>query len=120
MTRVNTMRSALAGRRVLRMLVLATPLLLFACAAARQVVIRPGGGVVAVAARTAANMAKAGEIMAGHCPGGYEVTREEEVPVGSRYEEETTHERDRKDRVTSTTEVRVRTKYEWRIHYTCR
>lgn len=90
------------------------------CAAARQVVILPDGGVVAVTGRTEANLARAGELMAAHCPSGFDITREEEVPVGSRYEEETTHDRDRKDRVTSKTEVRVRTKYEWHIHYTCR
>jgi hypothetical protein len=50
----------------------------------------------------------------------YEITREEEVPVGQRIREETTTDFDRRDRVTSTTEYRVRTRYEWRIHYTCR
>jgi hypothetical protein len=65
-------------------------------------------------------MEKALELIRDHCPSGHEITRQEEVPVGSSYEEETTHERDRKDRVTSKTEVRVRTKYEWRIHYSCR
>ena len=93
---------------------------LSACASARQVVILPAGGVIAVGGRSEANMQKALELIRGHCPAGHEITRQEEVPVGSRYEEETTHERDRKDRITSKTEVRVRTKYEWRIHYTCR
>jgi hypothetical protein len=121
MTKVKRLRGASGLPRILRLAGIAiSAAALAACASARQVVILPDGGVVAVAGRTAANMAKAGEIMAGRCPGGYEITREEEVPVGGRYEEETTHERDRKDRVTSKTEVRMRTKYEWRIHYTCR
>lgn len=91
-----------------------------ACVTARQVVILPDGGVIAVAGRADADMEKAVALIREHCPSGYEITRQEEVPVGSSYEEETTHERDRKDRVTSKTEVRVRTRYEWRIHYECR
>jgi len=90
------------------------------CGSARQVVILPDGGAVAVPSRTDRHMQKALELIRAQCPGGYEVIREEEVPVGSRFEEETTIERDLRDRVTATTEYNVRTRYEWRIHYRCR
>lgn len=112
--------SAARGRWLFPAVAVAAAVLATACVSARQVVILPDGGVIAVAGRTDADMQKAVELIRGHCPSGYEITRQEEVPVGSSYEEETTHERDRKDRVTSKTEVRVRTRYEWRIHYDCR
>jgi hypothetical protein len=94
---------------------------LFGCGgSARQIVVLPGGGVVAVSSNSASGREKALALIAGHCRAGYEITREEEVPVGQRIREETTTDFDRRDRVTSTTEYRVRTRYEWRIHYTCR
>lgn len=75
---------------------------------------------MAVSSNSVSGREKALALIAGHCRAGYEITREEEVPVGQRIREETTTDFDRRDRVTSTTEYRVRTRYEWRIHYTCR
>jgi len=88
--------------------------------AARQILVLPEGGVVAASSNSEGSRGKAIELIQGHCPGGYEIVREEEVPVGQRVREETRTDADRKDRVTSTTEYRMRTRYEWRIHYTCR
>jgi hypothetical protein len=94
---------------------------LFGCGgSARQIVVLPGGGVVAASSNSVSNREKALALIARHCGTGYEITLEEEVPVGQRVREETTTDFDRRDRVTSTTEYRVRTRYEWRIHYTCR
>jgi hypothetical protein len=87
---------------------------------ARQVLVHPEGGAVAISSNTAQGRAKAMELIARHCPGGFDITREEEVPVGQRISEETTTELDRRDRITSTTEYRVRTRHEWRIYYRCR
>lgn len=95
-------------------------LLAAGCASARQVVVFPDGGVVAVSSPSEQNRNKALELIDGHCRGGYDITMEEEVPVGTRVREETTTDLDRKDRVTSTTDYSVRTRYEWRIHYRCR
>lgn len=88
--------------------------------AARQILVLPDGGVIAVSSNTEASRAKALDLMASHCPAGFDVTREEEVPVGERVREETRTEIDRRDRITSTTDYRVRTRYEWRMEYTCR
>jgi hypothetical protein len=91
-----------------------------ACGGARPVLVEPGGGIVALSGSSGKSRAGALEIMSEHCPAGYEIVREEEVPVGSRVREETTADLDRKDRITSTTEYTVRTRYEWWIHYRCR
>lgn len=97
---------------------------LFLCSscggAARQILVLPDSGVIAVSSNTQASRAKALELMAGHCPAGFDITREEEVPVGERVREETRTDIDRRDRITSTTDYRVRTRYEWRMEYTCR
>lgn len=90
------------------------------CGGARPVLVEPDGGIVALSGNTGKSRTGALEIMSEHCPGGYEIIREEEVPVGSRVREETTADLDRKDRITSTTEYTVRTRYEWWIHYRCR
>lgn len=108
------------GPQVPTAVLLALALLIGGCASARQVVLFPDGGVVAVSSPSEQNRRKALEIIGGHCRGGYDITMEEEVPVGTRVREETTADLDRKDRVTSTTEYSVRTRYEWRIHYRCR
>jgi hypothetical protein len=83
-------------------------------------VLFPDGGIVAVSSPSEQSRRKALEIIGAQCRGGYDITMEEEVPVGTRVREETTADFDRKDRVTSTTEYSVRTRYEWRIHYRCR
>lgn len=88
--------------------------------AARQILVLPDSGVIAVSSNTEASRTKALELMARHCPAGFDVTREEEVPVGERVREETRTDIDRRDRITSTTDYRVRTRYEWRMEYTCR
>ena len=89
-------------------------------AARRQILVLPEGGVIAVSSNSEASRGKALELMHGHCPAGFDISREEEVPVGERVREETRTELDRRDRITSTTEYRVRTRYEWRMEYTCR
>jgi hypothetical protein len=94
-------------------------LLTTACGSARQVLVEPGGGVVALTANSNSLRKEALGIIAGQCRGGYEITLEEEVPVGSRVREETVTDLDRRDRITSTTSYYARTKYEWRIHYRC-
>jgi len=102
-------------------LILGAALLLAAsaCGSVRQVLVEPGGGVVALTANSDSLRKEALQIIAGHCRGGYEITLEEEVPVGSRVREETITDLDRRDRITSTTSYYSRTKYEWRIHYRC-
>jgi hypothetical protein len=94
--------------------------LCWSCGDARQILVLPESGVIAVSSNTEASRGKALELMRGHCPAGFDITREEEVAVGERVREETRTDLDRRDRVTSTTEYRVRTRYEWRIEYTCR
>jgi len=111
-------KGSVAARGIMAIGMLA---LLFGCGgSARQIVVLPGGGVVAVSSNSNSNREKALALIGGHCRAGYEITLEEEVPVGQRVREETTTDFDRKDRVTSTTQYRVRTRFEWRIHYTCR
>jgi hypothetical protein len=94
-------------------------LVLSSCGSARQVLVEPGGGVVALTSNSESLRKEALEIIGGHCRGGYEITLEEEVPVGSRMREETVTDLDRRDRITSRTSYYSRTKYEWRIHYRC-
>ncbi len=108
------------GSRIPTAVLLAMVLAVGGCASARQVVLFPDGGVIALSSPSGQNRQKALEMIGGHCRGGYDITMEEEVPVGTRVREETTADLDRKDRVTSTTEYSVRTRYEWRIHYRCR
>ena len=108
-----------AAAKAILLLLLTAPVAA-GCASARQVMIRPDGGAVAVPSRTEGNMTKARELMGAHCRGPCEITLEEEVPVGSRAREETSTERDSRGRVTSTSELSFKTKYEWRIHYLCR
>lgn len=88
--------------------------------AARQILVLPDGGVIAISSNTETGRAKALELMGRHCPAGFDISREEEVPVGERVREETKTDIDRRDRITSTTEYRVRTRYEWRMEYSCR
>jgi hypothetical protein len=85
------------------------------------VVIEPRGGVVALPANTEGSREKAMALMAGQCPGGYDITREEEAVTGRDVTEETTYEYSRiREEVTGTTEYRTRARREWRIHFTCR
>jgi len=107
------------GPRALLILGAALLLLTTACGSARQVLVEPGGGVVALTANSDSLRKEALGIIARQCRGGYEITLEEEVPVGSRVREETVTDLDRRDRITSTTSYYARTKYEWRIHYRC-
>lgn len=89
------------------------------CGSARSVLVEPGGGIVAVPGNTESLRAEALQIIGGHCPSGYEITREEEVPVGSRVRGETRTRRDVFDDITTTEKYSVRNKYEWWIHYRC-
>lgn len=90
------------------------------CASARQVAVTPDGGVVAIPSPSGQSRQKALEIIGDHCRGGYDITLEEEVPVGMRVERETSADLDRKDRLSSSERISTRTKTEWRIHYRCR
>jgi hypothetical protein len=94
---------------------------LLACAAARQVVIEPRGGVVAIPRNTPANRAEAVKIMAGRCANGYDITREEEVVIGRDWREDTSV---RPDRIMDDLDVSrtstIRDRTEWRISYSCK
>ena len=80
----------------------------------------PAGGIVALSNSSPSLREKALELVSGHCPGGYEIFREEEVPAGARIREETTTDLNGRDRITSRRSSTYRTRYEWWIHYRCR
>lgn len=90
------------------------------CGNARMILVEPGGGIVAMPSNYGPNREKAIELITGRCPGGYDIALEEEVPVGSRVTGEKTTTREFGDEIRTTEEYRVRTRYEWRIHYRCR
>lgn len=91
-----------------------------ACSSARHVVIETGGGVVAMPSNRPGNREKAMELIGARCPGGFDIVREEEVPVGQVFRGETEERTDRPDKRTKTREYTIRTRYEWRLHYNCR
>ncbi len=107
---------------VILLSLLALAACLFGCASARYVMVEPGGGTVAVPANYPRHREAAVQLMKEKCPGGYDITREEEVPVGTSYTSQTDIEPifiGRNDeRITS--EYRTSVKTEWRIQFRCK
>jgi hypothetical protein len=95
--------------------------LLCSCAAARFVVLEPGGGSVAIFRNTPRYREQALALMAQKCPGGYDILREEEVVTGETVTKERSTEYDRfRDELRTTEEKRARRSVEWRITFACR
>ena len=91
------------------------------CASARLVVVEPGGGAVAIHRNEPASRAKALELIAQRCPGGYEIVREEEAVTGTEVTNESSTEIDKSFNEARTTQrLSTRTRTEWRISFRCK
>lgn len=110
----------MSARSAIACLLLTLVALAAGCSTARPVYLDGGGGVVAMPFNTEGNRAKAFEIMRAHCPNGFEILHEEEVPVGTVTSTTAGAEPTQTGGVAGGSTTTTTTQTEWRITFRCR
>lgn len=91
-----------------------------ACTTARYQMLDQRGGVVAAPTNRRGNRMKALKLIKQHCPNGYEITSEGEVPIGTVSRSDISTEPNIFDGTDISQSTRFRELTEWRIQFTCK